>query len=144
MLSVHSEGLLLVKGRLTVAIISTLAEEAVLAAAFVWGLPAMGIEWPLAVLFGLMALLAANAVFFYRVGSRALRRKPVAGLGSAVGHTGRVVKELAPDGIVRIGDELWEATLGSGRAEVGDKVYVMEQDGLRLTVVPEEKASSRS
>jgi membrane-bound ClpP family serine protease len=134
----------MMKGRLILAIVSTLAEEALLVAAYIWGLPALGLEWPPVVLYVLMALLALNAVFFYRIGSRALLRKPVTGLGSAVGHNGRVVSRLQPEGVVRIGDELWEAVLPGGQAEVGEEISVIEQDGLRLIVKHREKASGGS
>ena len=125
----------MIKGRLIIAIVSTLAEEAILVAVVLWGLPRFGIEWPPWVLIALMVVLAANAVFFYRVGSRALMRKPVSGLGSVVGHKGKAVSELAPEGVVRIGDELWDAAVEGGWAEVGEEVSVVEQDGLKLTVV---------
>ena len=81
-----------------------------------------------------MVILAVNAVFFYTMGSRALKRRPVTGLGSVVGSRGKVVKPLDPDGIIRIGDELWEARAAIGNADIGEEVVVAEQDGLKLVV----------
>ena len=121
-------------GRLIVAIVTTILEEAALVAIVLWGLPEFGIQMPLWGLITLMGLLAANAVFFFTVGSRALRRRPFAGVGSAVGSQAKVVKPLEPEGIVRIGDELWEARITGSHADIGDVVTVMEQDGLKLTV----------
>ncbi len=120
--------------RLVIAIVSTVLEEAALVVIVLWGLPQLDINIPPAGLIVIMIILAANAVFFYRVGSRALRRRPVSGLGSVVGDTGRVISPLAPDGVIRISDELWEAISASGTVDVGEKVVVVEQDGLRLTV----------
>ena len=122
-------------GRLVIAIVTTVLEEAALVAIVLWGLPQLGIHIPLGVLIVIMAAWAANAVIFYRIGSRALRRKPVSGLGSAVGEKGKVVSPLAPNGVIRIRDELWEATSASGQIDNGEEVSVVEQDGLRLIVV---------
>ena len=116
------------------AIVSTLLEEAALAVIALVGLPQLGIEVPLWLLVVIMAAWAALAVFTYRMGSRALRRKPVAGLPSVVGSPGTVVSPLAPEGLVRVGGELWVAKASSGQIEVGEEVIVVTQDRTRLTV----------
>ena len=116
------------------AIVSTLLEEAALAVIALVGLPQLGIEVPLWLLVVIMAAWAALAVFTYRMGSRALRRKPVAGLPSVVGSPGMVVSPLAPEGLVRVGGELWVAKASSGQIEVGEEVIVVTQDRTRLTV----------
>ncbi len=116
------------------AIVSTLLEEAAIAVVALVGLPQLGIEVPLWLLVVIMAAWAALAVFTYRMGSRALRRKPVAGLPSVVGSPGTVVSPLAPEGLVRVGGELWVAKASSGQIEVGEEVIVVTQDRTRLTV----------
>jgi len=121
-------------GRLILAIVSTLLEEAAIAVVALVGLPQLGIEVPLWLLVVIMAAWAALAVFTYRMGSRALRRKPVAGLPSVVGSPGTVVSPLAPEGLVRVGGELWVAKASSGQIEVGEEVIVVTQDRTRLTV----------
>ena len=121
-------------GRLIIAIVTTVLEEAVIVALLLWVLPQFGIEVPLWALITIMVILAVNAVFFYTIGSRALRRRPFAGVGSAVGSKGKVIKPLDPEGIVRIGDELWEAKTAGSHADTGDVVTVIEQDGLKLVV----------
>jgi membrane-bound ClpP family serine protease len=126
-------------GRLIIAIVTTLLEEVALLAIVLWGLPQLGIHVPVGGLIALMVVLAANAVFFYEVGSRALKRKPVSGLGSVVGGKGKVITALAPDGVIRIGDELWEAKSTSGRVDVGEVVTVVEEDGLKLIVARDTK-----
>ncbi|MFC1892447.1 NfeD family protein [Chloroflexota bacterium] len=122
-------------GRLIIAIITTMIEEAALVAIVLWGLPQLDINLPLVVLIAIMVVWAANAVFFYQIGSRALRRKPVSGLGSVVDSKGKVVSPLDPDGVIKMSDELWEARSASGRIDSGEEVTVVEQDGLKLTVV---------
>ena len=120
--------------RLILAIVSTLLEEAALAALILWGLPLLGIRLPLGVLISLMAALAAFAVITYWLGSRALRKKPVVGLPDMVGSKGKVVSALAPEGLVRIKGELWESKSDGRRIKAGEEVTVVGQDGLKLIV----------
>jgi membrane-bound ClpP family serine protease len=120
--------------RLIVAIVTTLMEEAVLAAIVLWGLPRLGINLPIGVLIVLMAALAAYAVTTYYVGSRALRKKPVVGLPDMVGSKGKVVSALAPEGLVRIKGELWESKSDGRRIKAGEEVTVVRQEGLKLIV----------
>ncbi len=122
------------KGRLIIAIVSTTLEEAALAAGVLWGLPKLGIHIPLWVLIIVMAAWGAYTVTTYRMGSRALRRKPVHGLTAMLGNEGKVVITLVPEGMVRIKGELWKAKSLSGRIDTGEKVIVVGQDGLELTV----------
>jgi membrane-bound ClpP family serine protease len=121
-------------GRLIIAIVTTLTEEAALAAIVLWGLPQVGIHLHVGVLIALMAALAAYAVTTYRMGSRALKRKPVVGLPGMVGTRGRAVGDLAPEGTVRIKGELWEAKAAGRRIDAGVWVTVVGQEGLKLIV----------
>ena len=121
-------------GRLIVAIISTLAEEMVLVIVVLWGLPQIGIEIPLPGLIILMALWAGFAVFSYQMGSRALKRELVHNLPVSAGSTGKVVRRLAPDGMIKVRNELWDARSASGNIEVGQEVIVIGHDGLKLIV----------
>ena len=121
-------------GRLILAILSTLLEEAALVVIVLWGLPQLGIRIPLTGLIALMVAWGAFSVFIYRMGSRALRKKLVAGLPGMVGSRGKAVSLLAPGGFVRIKGELWEATSDSGRIATGEDITVIGQDGLKLIV----------
>jgi membrane-bound ClpP family serine protease len=129
--------------RLIVAVLSTLIEEAALAALILWGLPQLGIHLPLAVVIALMAALVAVAVITYRLGSRALRKKPVVGLPDMVGSRGKVVSRLAPEGVVRIKGELWESRADGRRINTGERVIVVGQEGLKL-IVRREKPKKKS
>ena len=122
------------KGRLIIAIVSTTLEEAALALGVLWGLPKLGIHIPLWVLIIVMMAWAAYTVTTYRMGSRALRRKPVHGLTAMLGSEGKIVSSLVPEGLVRIKGELWKAKSASGSMDTGEKVIVVGQDGLELTV----------
>jgi membrane-bound ClpP family serine protease len=121
-------------GRLIVAIITTLMEEAALAAVVLWGLPRVGIDLHVGVLIALMVALAAYAITTYRMGSRALRRKPVVGLPDMVGARGKAVSDLAPEGTVKIKGELWDSRAEGRRINAGAEVIVVGQEGLKLIV----------
>lgn len=130
--------------RRILAIVSTLLEEAALAALILWGLPLLGIHLPLYVLVVLMAALAAFAVITYRLGSRALKKKPVVGLSDMVGSKGRVVSRLDPEGLVRIKGELWESKSAGRRIDAGAEVTVVGQEGLKLIVRRGKPGSKRT
>lgn len=59
---------------------------------------------------------------------------------SLVGHTGVVVRELAPEGMVEIHGELWRARSGGEPARLGEgeRVRVLTMEGLLLRVAPTE------
>ena len=126
-------------GRLIIAIVSTILEEAAIFAIALWGLPRIGIQMPLWVLIIIMVAWAAFAVFSYRKGSLALKRKPEIVL-PLVGSKGKVVTAIAPEGMVRIGGELWQATSAGENIDVGEAIIVVGQDGLQLVV---DKSSTR-
>jgi membrane-bound ClpP family serine protease len=120
--------------RLILAIVSTLLEEAVLAVVVLVGLPELGINIPLPVLIALMIAWAIVAIIIYRVVSHALGRKPVVGPEAIVGSKGKVVSPLEPEGLIKIGAELWRAKSSGERIDVGKEVTVVEQDGTMLIV----------
>jgi len=120
--------------RLVLATLGTLLQEIALVAIVLWGLPKVGIQIPLGGLIALMVALAALAICIYRLGSRALEKKPVAGLETMVGSRGRVVSLLAPEGTIRVSGELWAAISLNKRINAGEEVIVVGQDRLKLIV----------
>lgn len=120
--------------RLILAIFSTLLEEAALVAIVLWGLPQLGIYISVPGLIAIMVVWGAGSVFIYRIGSRALKRKPVMGLPTMIGSKAKVVSPLAPEGMVRIKGELWVAQLTEGTVDTGEVVIVVSQDALKLIV----------
>ena len=121
------------KGRLIIAIISTTLEEAALAVGVLWGLPKLGIHIPLWVLIPVMLAWCTYTIGTYRMGSRALKRKPMHGRKAMIGSEGEVITSLAPEGMVRVKGELWQAR-ATEKMETGEKIIVMRQDGLKLIV----------
>lgn len=121
--------------RLILAIISTLLEEAALVVIVLFGLPRwLDIQLPIPALIGLMVAWGAYSIITYRMGSRALRKKPLISLPEMTGSRGKVVSALAPEGLVRIRGELWVARADGGEMNPGDEVIVLGQDGLKLLV----------
>ena len=120
--------------RLALAILATLAEEIAIVLIVLLVLPRFGFHMPLPGLIGLVAGVSVYAVISYRQASRALRKEPVAGFTTMVGSRGKVVSPLAPNGAIKIKNELWEATSAGGRIGTGEEVIVVEQAGLKLVV----------
>ena len=121
-------------GRLVMAIISTLLEETAIVVIVLWGLPKIDVHIPLPGLIALTVVWGAYSVMTYRMGSQALRKKPVINLPDMVGSKGKVVSPLAPEGLVRIKGELWIAKSTSGEMEPGVEVIVVRQNSLKLVV----------
>ena len=120
--------------RLRLKVMATLAEEIAIVLVVFLVLPRFGVRIPLPGLIGMMAGLAVWAVITYRLASRALEKKPMAGLSTMVGSRGKVVSPLDPKGLVKIGEERWEATSGDKPIDIGEEVIVVEQNGLKLVV----------
>lgn len=120
--------------RLIIAIITTALEEAAIAVIVLWLLPKIDVNLPLFALVLIMLAWLGFSVFTYRLGSRALRRKPEGGLSDMLGMRGEVVRRLDPEGMVRIKGELWKAKSAGRKIETGEEVTVVGQMGLKLIV----------
>jgi membrane-bound serine protease (ClpP class) len=125
-----------ISGRFILAVVSTILEESALAVIVLIGLPELGINLHLAVLIVLMVVWVAIAILNYQAGSRALKRQPVVGLGTMIGSRGRVVKPLQPEGLIKVGGELWQAKSVNMNMDSGDEIIVVGQDGKTLIVHP--------
>ena len=65
-----------------------------------------------------------------------VRRRQVGGREGMIGLVGKVVKPLAPNGVIRIHGELWNASCRDGRVAVDEDVVVTAVEGLKLVVKP--------
>ena len=130
-------------GRLVIAIVSTIAEEAATLILGVWLLPKIGVKIPLLIILVIMVAWLIWSVITYQKGTHALLRKPVQGLADMTGSTGVVVKALQPDGLVKIRGELWGSRSQAGNIEVGTRVVIVKQEGLRLLASPEPAVSDK-
>jgi membrane protein implicated in regulation of membrane protease activity len=116
------------------SIISTVFEEAVIAAFIIWVLPLFGIDIPL---WGLITILVAFAIYsyiMYRVGHPTISYKEVSSPESMTGNEGVVESELKPEGYVKVRGELWKASAGGERLGKGEEVVVTGIEGLKLSV----------
>lgn len=120
--------------RLIIAIISSLLDEALILGLILWGLPKLGIELPLPVTITIVILFAIFAVTTFKLGTRALKMKPLTGLSEMTNMDGVVVKRLDPIGYVKIDGEIWEAKSSNGIIEKGANIKVLAQKRLRLIV----------
>ncbi len=120
--------------RLIIAIVSTLIWEGTLVVVWRWGLPELGIRLHVSALVVAMVVLAAYSVISFHIGTRALSRKALIGMATMVGSQGRVVIPLAPEGMVKIGSELWTAKSVEEVIDKGEEIKVVGQEGLRLFV----------
>ena len=86
-------------------------------------------------LFVLMLLFVAGGVFFIARRVSASRKLHVAtGKEELIGRLAVVRSALNPTGKVFIDDELWNATIASDEADIGEKVLITGVNGLVLTV----------
>lgn len=94
----------------------------------------------------LIVPVAAFAAFFFLVVARqALRlrhRKVITRDEQLVGQQGTVVRDLAPTGVVQVASEEWTAESVRGTPRKGDRIRVVEMEGLKLKVEPAEEPAT--
>lgn len=117
-------------------IVTALLEEAILAAVVIWLLPQWGINIPIWGLVLMMVALGAYNFITYKLGKRALDRKPTASLEAMVGCSGEAATPLAPKGYVQVKGELWRALSTERNIDKGEEVVVVEIKKLTLLVKP--------
>lgn len=83
---------------------------------------------------------ALGAFFFYAVYKvfQARRYRPATGRERLVGSVAEARTDLAPQGMVFVEGELWNAVSSNGPIPSGRKVRVVKADGLTLTVASDE------
>ncbi len=88
-----------------------------------------------------------TAAFFMTILAFAIKaqQRPVeTGATTVIGKTAEVRSEFTPIGMVHVAGELWSAVFegDSSQATIGDRVEVVQVDGLRLKVRAKQKKSS--
>jgi membrane-bound ClpP family serine protease len=120
--------------RLIFAIVSTIIEEIAIAAAGIWGLPQIGVEFPLWATILIMLVWLSYSIYTFKKGTKALKIGHILGMPNMIGTKGRVTSALNPEGWVRIRGELWSAKSLSGEIQPGQDVIVTGQKRLKLEV----------
>ena len=118
-------------------VITTLLEEAALVAVVLLLLPEFGINIPLWGLILMMVALGTYAWVTYRLGRKALDKKPI--FSPDVGSRGRTTTPISPTGYVRVNGELWRAS-SSSTIGAGEEIAVAGMEGMTLLISPVEKA----
>ena len=124
------------KGYIVSSIVTALLGEAVLVAIVLWVLPLWRVYIPIWGLILLMLAFAGYESVSYRIGARALERKPVVSPEAMVGCCGKAATSLAPDGYVQVEGELWSAWSTGPNIDEGDEIVVVEVRRLTLVVAP--------
>ncbi len=112
-----------------------LLKGAVLLLIILWLLPLWGINIPV---WGLVLVIFAFLVYeivTFRLGRRALAKKPVIWAEALIGCCGKATTPLTPDGYVQINGELWHAIASDTNINEGDEIVVLELNRLTLRVV---------
>jgi len=122
------------KWRLVIAVITTLLDEAIIIMLILWGLPRLGINFPIPALVVIGVLWTGFAILLYLSGSKVLNKKPLSGLTDLIGFKGIAVTSISPKGMVRVNGELWEAISLDGNIQKGENIIIEKQDGLKLNV----------
>ena len=120
--------------RLVLAIVSTTAVEAAFFAIWRWVLPEYGINIPLWVLILVMVAWAIFAILDFWFVTHTLKKQTIVGLPTMLTSKGKVASPIAPEGLVQIKGELWQAISAEGDLNIGEEVTVVGEDGLQLVV----------
>jgi membrane protein implicated in regulation of membrane protease activity len=117
------------------SLVTTLLEEAAVAAVVLWILPQFDIHLPIWILIAIMLAYASCSYITYRLGRKALDKKAHA--SPEAGNRGKVVTPLMPKGYIRVGGELWQASsTTSYKIDPGEEVVILSKQGLTLLVEP--------
>jgi membrane-bound serine protease (ClpP class) len=118
------------------AITTSLLEQAALVAVVLWLLPRAAINIPIWGLILMMIALGTYNYINYRLGKKALTKKPIISLD--IGSRGRAATPISPTGYVRINGELWRASSNSN-IDAGQEISVVGIEGMMLLVSSIEK-----
>lgn len=84
----------------------------------------------------IIALVVLSDIAMLPLLWRAYDTRPAAGPLSMIGERGVALRDLSPEGLVRVRGEIWRARVREGHAPVakGEAVTVTDREGLVLTV----------
>jgi membrane protein implicated in regulation of membrane protease activity len=118
------------------AITTSLLEQAALVSVVLWLLPRAAINIPIWGLILMMIALGTYNYINYRLGKKALTKKPIISLD--IGSRGLAATPISPTGYVRVNGELWRASSNSN-IDAGEEISVVGIEGLKLLVSPIER-----
>jgi membrane-bound ClpP family serine protease len=123
--------------RLIITVALSLADEIIVLAVVLVLLWWAGIKIPIWAIVIIALFFLGISFIIYRT----LRKNPELGFENMVSLSGVAVEPITRKGTVRINGELWFARSKGEKIEAGAKIMVVEQTGLKLTVIrkPAEK-----
>ena len=84
---------------------------------------------------GVAVVTAGSVLYLGREAVKSRRQRRADASQSVIGEIGVVTRALSPRGIVRVASDTWTAVSADGRPiEAGEEVWVVDVDGLVLTV----------
>lgn len=98
-------------------------------------MPRLAVSWPIIAV--MTAAIAGFFLFALTAGLRAQRARVISGIETMVGETGTAASDLDPRGIVQVRSELWSAIAEGEAIKKGERVRVIDVEGLRLRVTRE-------
>ncbi len=123
-------------------LVSLFADDVALIFVMFWVLPRLGISVPLPILLAVAAFLFITDVIMAPFVIKGLEKAPTSGPEALIGLRGVVVRELNPEGYVKVAGELWRAVGYRGKSiKVGEGVEVVEVKGSLLVVDTSEELS---
>ncbi len=123
------------KIRRALKLLALLGDEVIVGIFLVLILPATGIGVPFTITLAILGLLFLKDILIAPyVLSGGLEKKPETGPESLIGGTALVVEDLSPEGVVKIGGELWRAECLNGVAERGESVRIISVRGTKVLV----------
>jgi membrane-bound ClpP family serine protease len=117
--------------RLLLTIIISLVAEALIILVLFFVLSRFGIEMPFWLIIALVLIFSLITYVIYQT----LKKKPLLGFDNMIGKSGMTVIQIASEGTVKVGRELWAAEVDGDNIEAGEEVTVIGQTGLKLTVI---------
>jgi len=117
-------------------VVTGLLKGTALLSVVLWLLPLWGVNIPIWGIILIVATFLTYEIVTFRLGRRALERKPVIWSEAIVGRCGKATTPLTPDGYVQVNGELWHAFSSDININEGDDIVVVELDRLTLRVAP--------
>jgi membrane protein implicated in regulation of membrane protease activity len=121
------------------ALITTILEEAALAAIVLCLLPRLEIHVPLWGLILMMVALGAYSYITYKLGKRALDKKPM--VSPDIANKCVTTTPLTPRGYVKVDGELWKASSTGSNIDKDTEVVIAKIKGLTLLVTPLDRSN---
>ncbi|WP_456394920.1 NfeD family protein [Thermococcus sp.] len=111
-----------------------LADEIIVGLLLLVILPAMGLHIPVKTVLLLLAVLIGKDIIAAPRIWKDFERKVGVGIETLIGREATVIRELNPEGTVKIGNEFWNARCINGSARPGERVRVVNAQGTKLLV----------